>query len=71
MTNSTENLMNAKPTDGIVTRTLADMCHRCSICTLADRRPDSPFGRLMRWHRKWCPAYAAHTRVYGVKPLSR
>ena len=44
--------------------------HKGSICPYADRKPHSAFGRIMRWHRTWCPAWAAHTRVYGRKPLS-
>jgi hypothetical protein len=49
---------------------LANLCHKCGICPYADRQPHSPLGRLMRWHRSWCPARAAHTKVYGRKPLS-
>jgi len=56
---------------GAVTRILAGYCHGCKICPYADRRGESAFGKLMRWHRTWCPAWAAHTRVYGEKPLSR
>jgi len=55
---------------GISTKFLAGICHRCEICPYANRKPDSSFGKLMRWHRKWCPAWAAHTKVYGLKPLS-
>jgi len=55
---------------GYTTRILAGICHKCEICPYADRRPDSALGRFMRWHRAWCPAWAAHTRVYGRKPLS-
>jgi hypothetical protein len=54
-----------------LTRGLAGVCHHCGICPFAERKPDSAFGRLMRWHRTWCPAWAAHTRVYGVIPLGR
>jgi hypothetical protein len=25
----------------------------------------------MRWHRTWCPAWASHTKVYGLKSLAR
>lgn len=52
------------------TRLLAKFCHRCGICPYADKKPQSRFGRLMRWHRTWCPAWAAHTTVFGRKPLS-
>jgi hypothetical protein len=24
----------------------------------------------MRWHRTWCPGWAGHSKVYGVKDLS-
>ncbi len=56
---------------GMVTRTLAGFCHHCGICPFAEKKPKSIFGRLMRWHRTWCPAWASHTKVYGEKPLSR
>ena len=55
---------------GVVTRALAGVCHDCSICTFGERHPKTTFGKVMRWHRKWCPAWAAHTKVYGKKPLS-
>jgi hypothetical protein len=55
---------------GMATRALAHVCHSCGICPYAARRPGTPFERLMRWHRTWCPAWSAHTRVYGVKALA-
>jgi hypothetical protein len=55
---------------GIGTQILASTCHKCQVCPYADRKPDSSFGKLMRWHRTWCPAWAAHSKVYGQKPLS-
>ncbi len=55
---------------GLVTRMLAGVCHKCEICPIADKKPGTAFEKLMRWHRKWCPAWAAHTRVYGRKPLT-
>ena len=54
---------------GLMTRALAGVCHRCGICPYANKKPDSSFGRLMSWHRTWCPAWNAHTKIYGVKPL--
>ena len=60
-----------KASHGIATKALAAVCHKCEICPWAERRPQSRFGRLMRWHRTWCPAWAAHTRVLGVKDLRR
>jgi hypothetical protein len=55
---------------GTATLALASVCHKCVICPYADKKPYSLFGRLMRWHRTWCPAWASHTKVYGRKPLS-
>ena len=52
------------------TRALARFCHGCNICPFADQKPQSAFGKVMRWHRTWCPAWAAHSRVYGPKDLS-
>ena len=56
---------------GLGTRALAGVCHHCGICPYANRKPDSSFGRLMSWHRTWCPAWNAHTQVYGKKSLDR
>jgi len=67
---TTEEQSQATARFSAQTRFLADVCHNCGICPYADKKPDSPFGRLMRWHRTWCPAWAAHTKVFGRKPLS-
>ena len=56
---------------GATTRALAALCHRCGICFAASRKPDSGFDKVMRWHRTWCPAWNAHTKVYGEKPLAK
>jgi len=55
---------------GVTTRVLAGICHKCGICPFAARKPDSAFDRVMRWHRTWCPAWNAHTKVYGEKQLA-
>jgi len=34
------------------------------------KKPNSTFERTMRWHRTWCPAWKAHTKVYGEKQLT-
>ena len=54
---------------GVITKALAAICHNCGICPFAASQPDSTFERVMRWHRTWCPAWNAHTKVYGEKPL--
>ena len=68
---ATENSGQEKKQFAKGTQLLAGMCHNCSMCTYADRRPNSVFGKFMRWHRTWCPAWAAHTKVYGEKTLLR
>jgi len=65
-----QNSIQSKEKFGLGIKVLAGICHNCGICSFADRRPDSAFGKLMRWHRTWCPGWAAHTRVYGRKNLS-
>ncbi len=55
---------------GPMTLTLARVCHGCGICARAERKPLSAFGRLMRWHRRWCPAWNAHPKVYGPKTFA-
>jgi hypothetical protein len=53
----------------LMTRALAGFCHGCGICPYAASNPGSALDRLMSWHRTWCPAWSAHTRVYGKKSL--
>jgi len=55
---------------GRATMGWANLCHNCGICAYAEKRPQSSFGKLMRWHRTWCPGWASHTKVYGLKNLS-
>lgn len=54
---------------GATTRALAALCHNSGICASAARRPNSALEKTMRWHRTWCPAWKAHTKVYGEKQL--
>ena len=67
MVSSSES--NSGKTFSVTTRALAGFCHAGGICPFAASRPDSSLDKLMRWHRTWCPAWRAHTRVYGEKPL--
>ena len=55
---------------GVIIKALANHCHSCKICPIADKKPESILGKIMRWHRSWCPAQAAHIKVYGDKPIS-
>ena len=61
----------SKKQNGTTTKILAEVCHNCGICPFADKKPNSTFGKVMHWHRTWCPAWAAHTKIYGRKPLSQ
>ncbi len=56
-------------TFGFFTRKMADHCHNCPVCSKAAKKPDSFFGKLMSWHQSWCPARAAHDKVYGKESL--
>jgi len=67
---ATSNVNASKEKFGVTTRALAGFCHNCGVCAYANKKPESSFGRLMEWHRDWCPAWAAHTKVYGLKDLS-
>ncbi len=55
---------------GDVTNIQANVCNNCGICPYANRKPRSAFNWVMRWHRSWCPAWTAHSKVYGMKSLS-
>jgi hypothetical protein len=68
---ATDNNTQEEKQFGLVTRIIARSCHNCKMCSHIDRKPDSALGKLMRWHRTWCPAWSAHTKVYGEKPLSQ
>ena len=52
------------------TRVWSTVCHSCGICKFAHKKPNSLFNKIMAWHRTWCPGWASHTKVYGVKRLS-
>jgi len=55
---------------GFLTRAMADRCHDCTLCSRSRTKPDTAFGRLMEWHRGWCPAWAARVRVYGDEDIA-
>ena len=52
------------------TKVWSTICHNCGVCKFANKKPKSTFGKVMDWHRTWCPGWAANTKVYGLKPLS-
>jgi Pyruvate/2-oxoacid:ferredoxin oxidoreductase delta subunit len=55
---------------GVATRAWAGLCHGCGICPYANKKPGTKFEMVMRWHRTWCPGWASHTKVYGLKSLT-
>jgi len=67
---TSENKLQEKEQFGLATRAWAGLCHNCGICRFANKKPDSSFGKVMHWHRTWCPGWNSHTKVYGVKSLS-
>jgi hypothetical protein len=36
------------------------ICGKCPIRRIAEKRPDSWFGRVWRWHTRWCPGWKAY-----------
>jgi hypothetical protein len=62
--------METKTAEKPWTLPLANFCHQCPVCDRAERRPRSLFGRFMRWHRMWCPAWKAHIEIYGPKSFA-
>ena len=67
---ATKENIQGKEQFGMATRAWAGLCHNCGICAYANRKPDSAFGKLMAWYRSWCPGWASHTKIYGLKDLS-
>ena len=67
---TTEKTTQQEQKFGIATHALAGVCHNCGICKFANKKPESTFGKTMAWHRTWCPAWASHTKKYGIKSLS-
>ncbi len=67
---TTKEITEKKAQHGLGTLALSTLCHNCGICKYANRKPDSTFGKTMEWHRTWCPGWASHTKVYGLKSLS-
>ena len=64
---TTKDLTQKKDQFGIPNMALANLCKNCGICAYANRKPESTFGKVMTWHREWCPARLSHNKVYGLK----
>jgi len=71
MRNENVNGLKSPEEFGFYSRQMGNFCHNCGMCSFADKNPGSSFGRLMRWHRTWCPGYREHKRIYGEKDLSK
>jgi hypothetical protein len=37
-------------------------CETCKWRAYAERKPDTFWARLWRWHTKWCPGWKAYQR---------
>lgn len=37
-------------------------CEECSMRKRAERKPNSLFDRVWRWHTGWCPGWKAYQR---------
>ena len=44
-------------------RTLGKICDNCPLCNYARRNPETPFGKVMSWHGKYCPAWKAQQEI--------
>jgi hypothetical protein len=44
-------------------RFLGKVCDKCAFCKYARQNPDTPVGRLMAWHGKWCPVWKAQQEL--------
>lgn len=67
---ATNQITEHKGEFGAGTRFWSTLCHNCGICKYAHKKPESNFNKTMEWHRTWCPGWASHTKVYGLKDLS-
>jgi len=47
---------------------LAKHCDNCPLCKHARKNPDTLFGKMMKLHGKFCPAWRAWEKEYGQKP---
>ena len=44
-------------------RTLGKICDNCPLCSYARKNPETPFGKVMSWHGKYCPAWKAQREL--------
>ncbi len=43
-------------------------CESCGMCRYAEKKPESFIGRIVRWHKTWCPAWKAYQRHLNNAP---
>jgi len=46
-----------------ISRFLGNMCDECRFCQYARQNPQTPVGKFMAWHGKWCPAWKAQRLI--------
>lgn len=42
-------------------------CENCSWRAYAERKPNTWFARLWRWHTRWCPGWRSYQRSLAEK----
>ena len=45
---------------GKVKNLFGTVCENCPLCKDARNNPETPIGKIMEWHGKWCPAWQAY-----------
>jgi hypothetical protein len=48
---------------------IASNCQTCGLRARAEKKPQTLFARLWRWHTTWCPGWKAYIRELDSKGL--
>jgi hypothetical protein len=52
-------------------RTMGKICDNCPLCNYARRNPETPFGKVMSWHGKYCPAWKAQQEIAAEREVQK
>lgn len=44
------------------TKKKVNSCEECKMRKLAERKPNSFWAKVWRWHTKWCPGWKAYQK---------
>lgn len=50
-----------------ISKLIAKRCENCPLCRRAREKPDTLFGKVMKFHGKFCPFWRAWEKEYGQK----